>query len=636
MSDPIAVTINTPSTILGTLNTNQVAAAFGSLTGIPTDNAPLAGLLTGAYVSVKNYGAVGDGVTDDSKAIALALGAALASKRDLFFPAGTYYVNSFWNTDGTPNTTSSVFFQVPASSTWGNPTGYTKIRFFGEYSKITSSLITNTAAGSPAYLTYFQVPYNSQDCSFFGLSFESTHAITTNYITGIQYSAGSAGNVILTPKVIGCKFEGLTPSIQLNGTVNAIIRDNIFNAPAGRQQAPNNTQPACFVMLSTNDNAQVVDPIIENNYANGFTGASITATTQRQLMDNFIQGDCTGGLIRGNITQNFGTEHIAIGGYRGTAVSDAPLFVTGNKFYCNIPNGTYKYQSVTALTYCTGYRGEKLNTVVQDNVFHGVTQGILMYGAGVSYQYKNWTVKGNQFYMNSDSTNTATIIQNAVQLQGENNALYKLLNGIVSDNTVVIDTSTLRADVSLFQINDATNFILRDNMVNVRNVTKGGFNLYYLGASRSTGNMVRNLSSDDTQFTAITNLSSSTVTRADLVLTTTGTSGAATMTGNALNIPQYSGGGGGRSLSINSISTSQTAGSTANTDYVYLVSGTTTLTLPTAVSNTCSYKVKRVGTGLVTINTTSAQTIDGSTSVTLPVQYTALDIVGDNANWNII
>ena len=96
------------------------------------------------------------------------------------------------------------------------------------------------------------------------------------------------------------------------------------------------------------------------------------------------------------------------------------------------------------------------------------------------------------------------------------------------------------------------------------------------------------------------------------------------------------GGGGGITRSVNTISTNTTAGAAATTDYVYLISGTTTLTLPTAVGNTNRYTLKNVGTNTVTINTTSSQTIDGSTSLTMSVRYTALDVISDGTNWNII
>ena len=95
------------------------------------------------------------------------------------------------------------------------------------------------------------------------------------------------------------------------------------------------------------------------------------------------------------------------------------------------------------------------------------------------------------------------------------------------------------------------------------------------------------------------------------------------------------GGGGGTVRSINSISTDTTAGATAGTDYVYLVSGTTTVTLPTAVGNTNLYTIKNVGSGNVTIATTSAQTIDSNSTIVMPVQYTAVDLISDTANWNI-
>lgn len=94
-------------------------------------------------------------------------------------------------------------------------------------------------------------------------------------------------------------------------------------------------------------------------------------------------------------------------------------------------------------------------------------------------------------------------------------------------------------------------------------------------------------------------------------------------------------GGSGTTRSINSISSDTTAGSTAGTDYVYLVSGTTTLTLPTAVGNANLYTVKNVGTGVVTVATTGAETIDNDSSVIMPVRYTSVDLISDTANWSI-
>ena len=88
---------------------------------------------------------------------------------------------------------------------------------------------------------------------------------------------------------------------------------------------------------------------------------------------------------------------------------------------------------------------------------------------------------------------------------------------------------------------------------------------------------------------------------------------------------------------IQSISTATAAGSIYGIDYIYLVSGTTTLTLPTAVGSVSKYTIKRVGTGVVSIATTSSQTIDGSSSpITINVQYVSIDLISDGTNWNII
>jgi hypothetical protein len=62
-----------------------------------------------------------------------------------------------------------------------------------------------------------------------------------------------------------------------------------------------------------------------------------------------------------------------------------------------------------------------------------------------------------------------------------------------------------------------------------------------------------------------------------------------------------------------------------------------TVTLPTAVGiENKVYKVKIIGAGATSITGTSAQTLDGSTTVTpTPNLYSELEFKSDNANWNI-
>ena len=87
--------------------------------------------------------------------------------------------------------------------------------------------------------------------------------------------------------------------------------------------------------------------------------------------------------------------------------------------------------------------------------------------------------------------------------------------------------------------------------------------------------------------------------------------------------------------SIITISSPTTAGAVAGLDYTYFVSGTTTLTLPTAVGNTNVYIVTNTGVNTVTVATTSAQTINGSATVTLPIPNMSLDFISNGSNWVI-
>lgn len=67
-------------------------------------------------------------------------------------------------------------------------------------------------------------------------------------------------------------------------------------------------------------------------------------------------------------------------------------------------------------------------------------------------------------------------------------------------------------------------------------------------------------------------------------------------------------------------------------------SGAITMTLPTAVGAKKVFFVKKIDStsNAVNIATTSSQTIDGSSSVAITVQNTALTLVSDGANWVIL
>jgi len=72
-------------------------------------------------------------------------------------------------------------------------------------------------------------------------------------------------------------------------------------------------------------------------------------------------------------------------------------------------------------------------------------------------------------------------------------------------------------------------------------------------------------------------------------------------------------------------------------ELVNITANTFTVTLPTAVAYTKQYIIKNSGTGVITIATTSAQTIDGFASGVITLnQYDSITLRSDGSNWIII
>lgn len=94
------------------------------------------------------------------------------------------------------------------------------------------------------------------------------------------------------------------------------------------------------------------------------------------------------------------------------------------------------------------------------------------------------------------------------------------------------------------------------------------------------------------------------------------------------------GGGSGITRSVTSTSGNFTAGSTANTDYVYIITGNHTPTMPTAVGNTNLYTFKNYHSSNVTFVFNGSEDADGGALTIAPEE--SVDLISNNANWRIV
>jgi len=202
----------------------------------------------------------------------------------------------------------------------------------------------------------------------------------------------------------------------------------------------------------------------------------------------------------------------------------------------------------------------------------------------------------------------------------------------VDDSTQAISTN----NVLSFTMNPGTVLPSSTFTINASDVIlgdqPGDINNNYISIS-NTNNIIEHGSGEHKFFGAV-NLATSS-------LKINGSQGSnnqvLTSTGSGITWATISG-SGGISRTISTITGSTTAGSAASTDYVYNgnTTGNITLTMPTAASNTNRYTIKNSNTGVLSIYTTSSQTIDGVTFYNLNKQYQAIDLLSDNSNWFIV
>jgi hypothetical protein len=200
----------------------------------------------------------------------------------------------------------------------------------------------------------------------------------------------------------------------------------------------------------------------------------------------------------------------------------------------------------------------------------------------------------NRFYNYNRTTNVWSVAGGGTAVTSITGGTGLIGGTITSTGTLAADTSFLFTQSDTLALNLTSRFASKLNIADTTNMLLP----YFRDADTTTLNLT-------SRFAAKQN---------NLTLTTTGTSGAATLTGDTLNIPQYSGGGGVDSTAIKYVNTYGTQ--TVNGAKTFTSAVTATRFNPTA--NTVT------GTGMYL---PAANTIGFSTNDSLRLEITSTGTV---------
>ena len=215
-------------------------------------------LKLGEFVSVKDFGAVGDGTTNDSAAFNSAVAAIVASgkKGVLFIPAGTYKVNS------------TLTVNISFVSIWG------------ESAVIDFSAITSGAAMVVNATVY--PPYNNGNTFISGIEIFGNS--TYGSVIGIQYTSSSDVSQFSVDNCVIHNF-GVGESFETNSYLISHKNTNIWLCSVGIQNLTgfsNNGENISYIGCTIFNN---VTNVVQNNGSGdfNFTNCSFDYPTSAQF-----------------------------------------------------------------------------------------------------------------------------------------------------------------------------------------------------------------------------------------------------------------------------------------------------------------------------------------------------------------
>lgn len=302
-------------------------------------------MITGAYVNVLDYGATGDGTTNDAVAIQAAFNAAnTAQSKTVYFPAGTYLTNATITVN--PNTTNGVVPQIVGEGSQattikaGPSLGANPILKHQGASpsinlKWTGFQLLGTGAANGQYgvlhintcfLNYDDITFsNLQEGIRFeneGGGFTEQNVLSNCWAAACKYFIGFARQANSTEN----SFRGTGFSSECHMDLTTVANARLVRVYLLNSLAPNCYNMPIFATIWTNATSAVLQndsatPIRASGYiryeasANGWvmgTGSALAVDTFRGIMDGIAFNPTPNtcdiiGIVNGTYFTDFGT-----------------------------------------------------------------------------------------------------------------------------------------------------------------------------------------------------------------------------------------------------------------------------------------------------------------------------------------
>jgi hypothetical protein len=524
--------INDPTTfnaVLTAFEASLAASTGSSLVGyLPAGTNAVATTVQAKLrqlVSVKDFGAVGNGTTDDTFALTNAINTGLS----LDFSNGTYLIsgplypksNTVW--DGGNNGTIKYSTQ----------TCLVDAQTITNWNFVGLTINGNYTAYTPASASYYPFGIRLESCSDIEISNSNFQYLYRIGVLIGHLSATSCSNVRVFSNTFTNIGKTTDPSPNFGNAIavlnahDVLIENNYINAvtggggsaTAGIDLEPGDVAYNCYNITINNNNISNVlnAPGIQLYGSSGFTGDwsnisisnnSIIQTGTAEgircflfghtyISDNYLES------TQGITVNNYKTYEATITGNDIRTVSTPVTIAGATPAAINVVNGiaavnisSNMIRNVAGVgIYCSMYDttvGMNLKgCLIQNNDLHDINSHGIMFSVG------NFVISGNTM-VNCSATNTSGYYINPIA-----GGIYRCINGYVGANTFVQGSYTIsaviRADGDLFDNTTfgANNFAgtgLTYSTVNLSGRTPGAYvSALPIGGTWKVGDVLNNI-----------------------------------------------------------------------------------------------------------------------------------------------